>query len=1221
MDERHQSGSSCSLLPSFPELADEERGSFVSGSDGRRSSTASDAPRFPSEGECRPRLRRAVPRIDSLDVESVLLAGLPHLPAKEQTFAYAMYMVFQTIGLVYSDMGTSPLYAYSSAFNEFEIEGASDILGAVSIVIYTITLIPLIKYVLVVLRANDREDDLKGGSFSLYSLICQYAKVSLIPNRQQADDELSNFKIQLPSQRLERALRMKERLEKYTSLKTALLVMALLGVSLVISNGILTPCISVTSAVNGLRVGIPSLSEDLVVGVAVALLVVLFSIQGFGTGKIALVFAPVMCLWLAALAAIGISNIIKYDSAIFKAFNPMFIYSFFRRNGGKAWRALGGLALCITATCMAATWWTGKRVGGGGGGWAEGLGAVVGVSGGSNRLGVTGRRIVGSSGCQRGQQQGKQTHEVGEASRPPQSDDDIFRTQLVAAVTMFSQVMQNPRFLAFLQPPLPSQLVESQEQRPEPIKVQAQALLIYVDSLCVFMRRKRVEPTLEAASEIKACLYEDFEEARRAWNGQAPALEVGIPVQDLLDPVAQYAINAVILFFAGKMPIAQDVGQWVDFLLKRKVVHGVYFGARGFYELLLADMEVRNVLLEMSPFFFKMQMTHVLPWALTKDYQSLIRHKCLVWVEIVDFFRMWTFSAVVGNAAWADIVEEHNQHEFAGQCSYFAGYWIAYAGLQDFSGLLRLVRHELQPILLYNDPHGRWMGVQCLLNGRVHEFGGGEVMFADFGDLPTRSIQISFPLLVYPCLLLSYMGQAAYLLDNPQEANNVFFKSIPGALFWPMFFLAISAAMIASRSVILATFSVIKMALALDCFPRVKIIHTSKRLMGQIYIPMVNAFLMIMCVVVTACLRSTYRIGHAYCVAVLGDMLVTTGFVTLIMIMIWQSSLLVALGFMLVIGAVELVYLAAVLLEVHQGGWIPMASSIILLIIMYIWHYGTRMKYQSEVEQRISIDYMLELGANLGTVRVPGVGLLYNELVRGVPAIFGYFMKSLPAMHSTIVFVCIKYVPVPMVPQSERFLFRRVCPRDYHLFRCVARYGYKDVRKEDHYIFEQLLLQSLENFIQKEAQEYALECDSNGMESDDSERDFAPPAEIFSSRPPSLGPLTLPLLSNDVLPGLDSMIDRSVESSFSDLPSGAPSSINLDDNAVMELAAVRDAKESGVVYLNSHADVRAKKQSWFAKKLVINYFYSFLSRNCRATGEALSVPHTHLMEVGMTYMV
>ncbi|MCO5569421.1 hypothetical protein L7F22_023133 [Adiantum nelumboides] len=150
-----------------------------------------------------------------------------------------------------------------------------------------------------------------------------------------------------------------------------------------------------------------------------------------------------------------------------------------------------------------------------------------------------------------------------------------------------------------------------------------------------------MEPASEAASEIKACLYEDFEEARQAWNGQAPALEVRIPVQDLMDPVAQYTMNAVILFFPGKMLTAQDVGQWVDFLLKRQAVRGVYFGARGFYEVLLADMEAKNLLLEMSPLFFNTQMTHVLPWALTKDYQNLICHKCPVWVEIVDFPRTW----------------------------------------------------------------------------------------------------------------------------------------------------------------------------------------------------------------------------------------------------------------------------------------------------------------------------------------------------------------------------------------------------------------------------------------------------------------------------------------------------------------------------------------------------------------------------------------------------
>jgi KUP system potassium uptake protein len=79
------------------------------------------------------------------------------------------------------------------------------------------------------------------------------------------------------------------------------------------------------------------------------------------------------------------------------------------------------------------------------------------------------------------------------------------------------------------------------------------------------------------------------------------------------------------------------------------------------------------------------------------------------------------------------------------------------------------------------------------------------------------------------------------------------------------------------------------------------------------------------------------------------------------------------------------------------------------------------------------------LGPNLGTIRAPGLGLVYSDIVKGVPAIFGHFLTSLPAIHSIIVFVCIRNVPVPVVPQSERFLFQRVCSRGYHMFRCIAR--------------------------------------------------------------------------------------------------------------------------------------------------------------------------------------
>lgn len=110
-------------------------------------------------------------------------------------------------------------------------------------------------------------------------------------------------------------------------------------------------------------------------------------------------------------------------------------------------------------------------------------------------------------------------------------------------------------------------------------------------------------------------------------------------------------------------------------------------------------------------------------------------------------------------------------------------------------------------------------------------------------------------------------------------------------------------------------------------------------------------------------------------------------------------------------------------------------------MIMSVWNYGSKLRYETEVKQKLSLDLLLELGCNLGTIRAPGIGLVYSELVKGIPAIFGHFLTALPAMHSMIIFVSIKYVPVPVVPQDERFLFLRVCPKSYHIFRCIARYG------------------------------------------------------------------------------------------------------------------------------------------------------------------------------------
>lgn len=789
----------------------------------------------PGYGSMRRRLVKKPRRVDSFDVEAMEIAGAHHHHSKDLSIWQNLALAFQTLGVVYGDLGTSPLYVFTDVFSKVPIRSEVDVLGALSLVIYTIALIPLAKYVFVVLKANDNGE---GGTFALYSLICRYAKVNMLPNRQPADENISSFRLKLPTPELERALNIKETLEKRSSLKTVLLLLVLTGTSMVIGDGILTPAMSVMSAVSGLQGEISGFGTSAVVVVSIIILLGLFNIQRFGTGKVGFMFAPVLALWFFSLGAIGIYNLVKHDISVLRALNPAYIYFFFKKNSSAAWSALGGCVLCIT---------------------------------------------------------------------------------------------------------------------------------------------------------------------------------------------------------------------------------------------------------------------------------------------------------------------------------------------------------------------------------------GAEAMFADLGHFSVQSIQIAFTCVVFPCLLLAYMGQASYLMKYPDSASRIFYDSVPESLFWPVFVIATLAAMIASQAMISATFSCVKQAMALGCFPRLKIVHTSRKLMGQIYIPIINYFLMIMCIIVVSIFRSTTDIANAYGIAEVGVMIVSTTLVTLVMLLIWRTNLFLALCFPLVFGSIELIYLSAVLSKILEGGWVPLAFATFFLCVMYTWNYGSVLKYQSEVREKISMDFMLELGSTLGTVRVPGIGLLYNELVQGVPSIFGQFLLSLPAIHSTIVFVCIKYVPVPVVPQEERFLFRRVCPKDYHMFRCVARYGYKDVRKEGHHVFEQLLVESLEKFLRREAQDLAIESNLNEYFDDVSERS----RDSGAAGGHGTDELRVPLMHDQRLEDAGSSISEETSSAF---PSSVMS-LDEDPSLEYELSALREAMDSGFTYLLAHGDVRAKKNSFFFKKLVINYFYAFLRKNCRAGAANMSVPHMNILQVGMTYMV
>ncbi|CAI9100054.1 OLC1v1036976C1 [Oldenlandia corymbosa var. corymbosa] len=211
-------------------------------------------------------------RIDSLDVEShKFRRGSNDLPGSKNggSWGVILNLAFQSIGVVYGDIGTSPLYVFSSTFAN-GISHNDDILAVLSLILYTITLIPLIKYVFIVLQANDNGE---GGTFAMYSLISRHVKVGLIPSQESADEDVSTFNHQLENQRrLKRASMFKSRLENSNFAKFVLLLTAMLGTSMVIGDGILTPSISVLSAVGGIKEATSAMTEGRIVWISVAIL-------------------------------------------------------------------------------------------------------------------------------------------------------------------------------------------------------------------------------------------------------------------------------------------------------------------------------------------------------------------------------------------------------------------------------------------------------------------------------------------------------------------------------------------------------------------------------------------------------------------------------------------------------------------------------------------------------------------------------------------------------------------------------------------------------------------------------------------------------------------------------------------------------------------------------------------------------------------------------------
>ncbi|CAI0414734.1 unnamed protein product, partial [Linum tenue] len=471
------------------------------------------------------------------------------------------------------------------------------------------------------------------------------------------------------------------------------------------------------------------------------------------------------------------------------------------------------------------------------------------------------------------------------------------------------------------------------------------------------------------------------------------------------------------------------------------------------------------------------------------------------------------------------------------------------------------IYEALSPIYIYR--FFRLTGIDgwISLGGALLCITGIDILFTEVGQFSASSIRVAFCFFVYPCLVLQYMGQAAFLSKNFSAISLSFYASVP----------------------------------------------------------------------VTLGSQDTTRIGNAYGIASMTLIFITTSLISLSIYFVWHKGLALALSFFILFGTIELTFLFSSYIRILQGGWVPLLLSSIFLFTMFVWHYGSRKKYLYDQNHKLPMKWILTLGSDLGIVRVPGIGLIYTHLANGVPATFSHFLTNLPAFYQIIVFVCDKTVPVPFVPQKERYLVGRIGPKSYRMYRCIVQNGYKDVNEnENEYDFENALIMSIAEFIQLEAEGGGSGTPDGGsiggrLAVVKSSENFGKRFGISKSNGfegTSSSSLNITSSKSATLVKLKMMYDEqeSPEVKFKTRVQLTLVDTRYKDSFVKEeVMRLMEAKKFGVAYVIGHSNSKAKWNSPFLKRFLINIVYSFLRKNCRAPSIALSIPQTSLIEVGMNY--
>jgi KUP system potassium uptake protein len=317
---------------------------------------------------------------------------------------------------------------------------------------------------------------------------------------------------------------------------------------------------------------------------------------------------------------------------------------------------------------------------------------------------------------------------------------------------------------------------------------------------------------------------------------------------------------------------------------------------------------------------------------------------------------------------------------------------------------------------------------------------GGEALYADLGHFGRRPIRAAWYAVVFPALLVSYLGQGAYVLAHPSApVGNLFYEMVPEGLLIPMVGVATLATVVAAQALISGVYSLTQQAIQLGYLPRLPIVHTSGEMQGRIYVPHANAVLMVACIGLVLGFRSSSALAAAYGIAVTGTMGVTSVLFFAAMRRHWgilRAAALIALFLLF-----DLAFFGANLVKLAHGGWFPLVIGAALLAVSTSWYVGAEaVRQHHSALNRPLADYLEELRER-SIVRVPGTAVFLARDDKGAPPTLVHYVQHSHALHEHVLLLTIQTEREPRVPREERVA---VEPLSSGFIRVVARYGFME---------------------------------------------------------------------------------------------------------------------------------------------------------------------------------